>query len=409
MIFRVVLLFLSFCWCTNNAFHAGDPIQKGFVQLALKNYQNATLNFTKGLKRCPSAAAYGLARLYFVSKDMENIDSAMLYIAISARNLVQLESLSASRRSKYEALGWNEVEVRALEQEILARYISNVTRKSSSPHPYTLFLKQFPQFLGSKSTLDLRDSLWLDSCRNEGSMCYQKLLKISPQSTFLADIQQSMNIQSYKEWVIQGVEKEFQAFLRYHPNHPLASSAQDEIYKLISNTNDTNEFKRFIKTYPENENVNRIWKEFYQLSAGNYIPEKMAAFVQNYPDYPFKEAVISELEMFGKTLYPCVKDEYYGFMDEKGMILIPSKYDWVGEFKEGLAVALLCDTYGVIDKKGQVHIPFAYQFISDFQEDVAIFQNENSYGLLNRTGKTVVKNQFEDLGWLTPSYLFFKF
>ncbi|NBV68488.1 MAG: WG repeat-containing protein [Flavobacteriia bacterium] len=408
MISRVLLLLFSIALLPTIAVHALDPIQKGFEQLKLKNYHTASVSFSQGMKICPSVAAYGKAMLYFNSKDMENVDSALLYIGISRQSLSQVNDLKQKKKRSYESFGWSVDNVLALEQKILGNYLFLLQLKSNSPQPYSRFIENHSQFKEIQKVVDLRDSLWLDSCKNEGSLCYQKLLKTSPQSTYKDQIQQSMHIQTYKEWVKSGEEKELQGFLIYHPGHALAASAEDEIYRLVSTTSDTNEFKRFIKTYPENKNVNRIWKEFFLQSAGNYIPEKMSAFIKNNPAYPFKDAVISELEMFDKTLYPCVKEELYGFMDESGMVRISPKYDWVGEFKEGLAVALLCDAYGVVDKKGQLHIPFNFQFISDFQEGVAIFQNENNYGLINRAGKVVIKNQYEDMGWLTSEYLFFK-
>ncbi|MEG1700059.1 MAG: WG repeat-containing protein, partial [Alistipes sp.] len=46
-----------------------------------------------------------------------------------------------------------------------------------------------------------------------------------------------------------------------------------------------------------------------------------------------------------------------GFVDKNGTVVIPLKYDDVGNFREGLAGVRLNGKYGYIDKNGTVVIP----------------------------------------------------
>ena len=66
--------------------------------------------------------------------------------------------------------------------------------------------------------------------------------------------------------------------------------------------------------------------------------------------FPFKEG-LARVERNGK----------YGFIDEKGSLIIPCIYDDVSSFNEGLASVKRNGKYGFIDKKGNIIVPFIYQ------------------------------------------------
>ena len=68
----------------------------------------------------------------------------------------------------------------------------------------------------------------------------------------------------------------------------------------------------------------------------------------------------------------------YGYMNEKGKLVIPCKYAWLGGFnKNGLSLASKDMKYGFIDKQGKEVIPLKY--------DMAIpyFKNGRTFVLLN--------------------------
>ena len=196
-----------------------------------------------------------------------------------------------------------------------------------------------------------------------------QLKLISPKSRFINHIQEQIEELGYKRWVQHGNEEEFYTYTLYHPRSIYKPLAEDEIYQIYTSQNDTMAFKRFIQLYPKNKNLDKIWRAFYQLSAGNYDQNKMRDFIARYPMYPYAENVRAELERFGKELYPYASPYgLMGYMDEQGISVIPAVYDWVGDFKEGLAVVMKESSYGVINKQGQLHLPIAFEFISDFSK-----------------------------------------
>ncbi|RLG25198.1 WG repeat-containing protein, partial [Methanosarcinales archaeon] len=57
---------------------------------------------------------------------------------------------------------------------------------------------------------------------------------------------------------------------------------------------------------------------------------------------------------FSERLARVVKNGKYGFVDKKGKIVIPLKYDNAGSFSEGLAWVEKDGKEGFVDKKGKV-------------------------------------------------------
>jgi hypothetical protein len=68
------------------------------------------------------------------------------------------------------------------------------------------------------------------------------------------------------------------------------------------------------------------------------------------------------------------------------------KYDYVGNFTEGLAWVELKDKAGFVDKTGKVVIPLIYDSVGYFTEGLAKVELNGIAGLIDRTGK-VVKGQ----------------
>jgi len=113
----------------------------------------------------------------------------------------------------------------------------------------------------------------------------------------------------------------------------------------------------------------------------------------------------------------------YGFIDNKGNIIIPFKYNRLGDFSEGMA-AVSTGTFfddggygtyegkwGFIDKKGSVVVPLIYDYIGNFSEGLAavcvggevgyhhpnIGSNGGKWGFIDKKGNVVVPLQFDDV------------
>ncbi|WP_218081936.1 WG repeat-containing protein [Anthocerotibacter panamensis] len=99
-----------------------------------------------------------------------------------------------------------------------------------------------------------------------------------------------------------------------------------------------------------------------------------------------------------------------GFIDKRGKIVVPLKFDYACKFKKG--IALVCphvyasktgskanfdDRCGLLDKKGLYLVkPGRFTDITNFNEGLAVIRSKNKkYGYINEEGKLVIPAQFE--------------
>lgn len=77
-----------------------------------------------------------------------------------------------------------------------------------------------------------------------------------------------------------------------------------------------------------------------------------------------------------------------GYIDEKGKIAIPLKFEWANDFSEGLAVVKIWDEtsvfywrFGYIDKSGHIVIPPIYDYAEEFRNGRAKVKWYDEYGI----------------------------
>ena len=91
--------------------------------------------------------------------------------------------------------------------------------------------------------------------------------------------------------------------------------------------------------------------------------------------------------------------ENYGFINEKGSLVIPLKYSFAGRFNNGLAqVTTKNEGYGYIDKKGKIVIPLKYQAFGDeFNNGYIPAKLNGKWGMINDDGKTIIPHKYDYL------------
>jgi hypothetical protein len=95
-----------------------------------------------------------------------------------------------------------------------------------------------------------------------------------------------------------------------------------------------------------------------------------------------------------KTKGPPLK---YGFIDKTGKAVIPPRFDWVEDFKDGLAAVRIGDRSGYIDKMGTmvITLPPGNDWPVHFSEGLAPFKEDSRWGYIDKTGKIAIKPQFD--------------
>lgn len=87
-----------------------------------------------------------------------------------------------------------------------------------------------------------------------------------------------------------------------------------------------------------------------------------------------------------------------GFINKKGVEVIPLVYDETGNFSSGLAPVLKNNKVGAINKTGEVVIPLEYEDIGSFTDGYAYYQKNGLKGIIDAKGKIVTEAVFENLG-----------
>lgn len=98
-----------------------------------------------------------------------------------------------------------------------------------------------------------------------------------------------------------------------------------------------------------------------------------------------------------ERLYPFKKNNLYGFIDNKGAIVVKPQYKSIGYFSEGLCAVVKTieneKKLGYIDWKGDLVVDHRFQYymphLSEFKEGFAIVRLNNKSGYIDKVGEFI--------------------
>ncbi len=95
---------------------------------------------------------------------------------------------------------------------------------------------------------------------------------------------------------------------------------------------------------------------------------------------PFSEG-LAAVSYDGKTM---------GYLNPTGELVIPAKYDLAGKFSGGLAPVYQNERGGYLNKRGKVTIKIEFDGVGSFQDGLAPVQIGDRFGFINKRGKIVI-------------------
>jgi hypothetical protein len=97
----------------------------------------------------------------------------------------------------------------------------------------------------------------------------------------------------------------------------------------------------------------------------------------------------------GPELYPVAVEGKYGYIDARGELRIPARYDEAHSFSEGFASVRDGDAWAFIDTRGERVLGPGYEAASSFFEGLVAVRVEGKVGFLNARGKMVVEPSWD--------------
>jgi hypothetical protein len=377
-----------------------NVLEKGYESLSEYDYFQAKKKFEKSLKKNTSPAAFGLSQIFGRNDNpFSNLDSAYHYSLLAVESFLQLEE--KHREAYRRDLGLSLKRMELWREEISSRYFE-LAREKNTIGGYMEFASNHPWSSLKDSSIYLRDSLAFEVATTaNNSEGYLYFLKHFEESVFAQQAQYKLEETQYTETIVEGDIRSFERFLEIYPSNFLTEKAHRNIYELSTQENTESSYASFLKNYPDNPYVNEAWLNLYRITTSDYTAETIQRFDQKYPDFPFHDLIVSDLELVTMNLLPYKLNDIFGYMDDKGLPVIPPSFDFAGIFSNGLAVVSKDDAYGFIDKNKELVIGFSFDDASDFDQGRAIVEVDGLLGLVDRSGKFIIDPVYDDIGPLS--------
>ncbi|MEI9946867.1 MAG: WG repeat-containing protein [Chitinophagaceae bacterium] len=174
----------------------------------------------------------------------------------------------------------------------------------------------------------------------------------------------------------------------------------DELYEFRSGfamgtVNGTNSTKTYYY-------INTDLKEEFNITAKEgYLFWENVAVVKREKDYElmnkkgevFKTLTgISTLKFCSDGMLAVKENGKWGYIDDKGTTVIPSKYDSCEVFKYGYGRYRMNSKWGLLDKTGKEVTEAKYENILSGENGIFIFY-DNGWGIMDKTGKVIIPSK----------------
>ena len=211
-----------------------------------------------------------------------------------------------------------------------------------------------------------------------------------PQNAILPYIIDNSSLPMDLEFVFAGIN------WRNMIDHPIDPTLVDDLLKMLGRerekkivtiekevTPELTEHEKHLLSLPDDEfeKFRENGKYGFKLkSTGEIVIPCKYAYVFN-----FREGLAQIELLYGKC----------GFINKIGKEVIPLKYDDANSFSEGLVAVKQNGKWGYMDKTGKEVIPLKYDVTSAFRGGVASVKLNGKYGFIDRTNKEIIPLKYD--------------
>lgn len=392
LLFVLVLLGLSV-----NA----SKIESGFEALKIHDYFKSKKIFESALKSKPDPySAYGLSIIYYKNDNpWFSLDSAAKYAHLSF-------ALYRVKPKSKTLAGFvvDSLSLLAMMDSVSIKKLVEIKRINTI-EAYNSFL--ISNYGGNKKALreaiNKRDELefnhLMDVNKSDTTVSF---LVTHPQSDFYMEAFLLRDRQLFDEVTSTMRAESYRSFLKNYSKNAMVNTAYEKLFAIYKQNSDVKGLSEFVREFPNALQTLDAWKLLFSLSVKSYSDAELTRFLETYPEFPLKSSILKELELNKVVLYRYQHDDLFGFVNDKGRLLIPPRYDEVTNFYEGLSVVSQNDTVFFINKENENPFRISYSGAYHFQNGIAPVKRHGKWHFINRQGQTISRD-YEEISELTGS------
>ena len=347
-----------------------------------------------------AGAEYAWSRYFFSESNPDfQIDSAYSHIQLA---LADYQQTPAKEREKLLKIPIDSNLLVVHRQRIDSAAFARA-REANTEAAYLDFLKRFETAAQKAEAIALRDEVAFAAATKENT--YQSFLAYTekyPESRFALEAKARYDRLLFESKTSDQKLATFESFLSQYPETPYRGEIEQQIFEKLTAGGEAASFERFIRKYPVSSKVKIAKNILYHL-----LKEDERALMPVLASDSIRKVQVLEKQY----LVPFLKDDRFGFMNERGEELIkasateiPDEY-LCGNITDELLIAdgKIITRSGVVLTKTKVTEiePIGYGFL--------LLENGNCKNVMHVSGFLPVANEcLQDVKLLAKNYLLLK-
>lgn len=339
--------------------------------------------------------------LYFFSESNPDfqIDSAYKHIQ---QALVDYQEASAKEREKLLKIPIDSINLIAFRHRIDSAAFKRA-REANTEASYLDFLKRFETATEKNEAIALRDEVAYAGALQENT--YQSFLVYTekyPGSRFATEAKARYDRLLFESKTSDQRLATFESFLAQYPETPYRAEIEQQIFEKITAGGESAAFERFIRKYPLSSKAKTAKNILYHL-----LKEDERALMPQLANDSIRKVQLLEKQY----LVPFLKDDKFGFMNERGEELIKASARSVPDayLCGNIMDELLMADGKVITRNGAVIYKTTADEIEPIGYGFLLIQSDECVNVLHVSGFLPFGNEcMQDAKLLSKNYVLLK-
>lgn len=370
--------------------------------IAKGKWEKARTQLTKILQKdsVHAGAEYAWARYFFSESNPDfQIDSAYKHIQ---RAFSDYSQATAKERDKLLKIPIDSSALVAFRQRIDSAAFMRA-REANTEASYLDFLKRFESAAEKKEAIALRDEVAYNDALRENT--YQSFLTYTekyPESRFALEAKARYDRLLFESKTADQKLATFETFLTQYPETPYRNEVEQQIFEKITAGGEATSFERFIRKYPSSVKSKTAKNILYHL-----LKEDERALLPQLATDSIRKIQVLEKQY----LVPFLKDDKFGFMNERGEELIKANAKSIpDEYLCGnITDELLVTDDKIISRNGTVIYKTKTDEVEPIGYGFLLVENDDCVTVLHVSGFLPFQNEcLQDAKLLGKNYLLLK-